>query len=164
MKQLLNYIKQEKIISQFNQDRISNHLINRLIFLINSRLLNADHPLINLHRLERNFDGIAEVASPLLGHVIYRESINFNKHFDLDQLEAIQVWDYWNHIEVAIPFNGFIQKGESGINPAYPNLKYQIYSGVTDTHSGNLYLMPNKKLDVKIIPQLVNKKHIAMRI
>jgi len=164
LKQLLNYIKQEKIISQFNQDRISNHLINRLIFLINSRLLNADHPLINLHRLERNFDGIAEVASPLLGHVIYRESINFNKHFDLDQLEAIQVWDYWNHIEVAIPFNGFIQKGESGINPAYPNLKYQIYSGVTDTHSGNLYLMPNKKLDVKIIPQLVNKKHIAMRI
>lgn len=164
LKQLLAYIKEKKIISQFNQDKISSHLINRLIFLINSRLLNTNYSLINSRHWERNFDAITEVASPLLGHLIYCESMNFNKYFDLSQIEAIQVWDYWNYVGIAIPFNGFIPKGESGINPAYPNLKYQIYLGTTNTHGGNLYVIPDKKLDVKIIPQLVNKKHTTMRI
>ncbi len=164
LKQLSSYIGQKGIISHLNLNEMSNYLVNRLAFLIYTRLLNANPPLINWSKPNLDFDTITSMAPQLIGHLLHRELKSYSRHSDFDQFEALQIWDYWNHMNIVIPFNGFIPKGESGINPAYPDLRYKIYSGKVHERENNLYLTPDKKLNIKIVSRLVHEKYATMRI
>jgi len=163
-KTLSDYIKGKKIISRFDQTTMSSYLVDRCTLLINTRLLSTSFHPINWHGLKWNFDFMAEILPSLVGHLIYRELKNRSSGPNLDQFEAFQVWNYWNYMNVVVPFNGFIPKGEIGINPAYPELKYQIYLGVPNKCGDNLYIAQDKKLDIKIMPRLVSRKYTTMRI
>ena len=50
------------------------------------------------------------------------------------------MWNYWNQMNIAIPFNGVIPKGEIGVNPGYANLKYRIYQGKITDNNGLILL------------------------
>lgn len=147
----------------FDGEHMLNNIRDRLVFLINSRLFSKlKQDWFNIHW---EYDYLAENGfSPLLGHLIHRELRNFNRYQDFyfyfDQFKALQIWNYWNHLGVQLPFNGFIPKGEMGVNPAYPNLKYKIYKGSLEK---NGILNLEKELKVQIAPRLVNLKDSFMR-
>src|SRR5262249_38706093 len=106
-------------------------------------------------------------VSPLLGHLVHRELRSFGRfpdfYFYFDQFKALQIWNYWNHMGIVIPFNGVIPKGETGINPAYPNLSYRIYRAGIMVESGVTYAQPEEELEVKIVPRLVHLRFATMR-
>lgn len=168
VKLLSDYIEQKKIISHFDERDMVRYLADRLIFLSNSRLLNEPSSLVEWDNIKWDFDTLTTIASPLLGHLVHREFRNFGRYpdfyFYFDQFKALQIWNYWNHMDVAVPFNGFFPKGESGINPACPHLKYQVFLGKNiGDRGGNLYVEPGCNLKIKIIPRLVNIKYTTMR-
>jgi len=77
-------------------------------------------------------------------------------------MKALQIWNYWNQLNLIIPFNGIIPKGEVGINPAYPELKYKIYLAESYKEENKMYLKPTKEQNVQIVPRLVDPKFTAM--
>ncbi len=66
-------------------------------------------------------------------------------------------------MNIAIPFNGIIPKGEVGINPAHPGLNYKTYSSKVVRENGHMYLDLKKELDLDIAPKLVDPKFTSMR-
>ena len=106
--------------------------------------------------------------SPLVGHLVHRELRNFGRfpdfYFYFDQFKALQIWNYWNHMGITIPFNGFFPKGEVGINPAYPNLKYHIYRAeISRENSSFMYVTKGEELEINIVPRLVHLRFATMR-
>ena len=70
----------------------------------------------------------------------------------------MQVWNYWNHNHIAVPFNGVIPKGEIGINPAYP-VEWQFFRGKYE----NGIIIKDDPLNLKTLPRLVDLKYTFMR-
>ena len=66
-------------------------------------------------------------------------------------------------MNIAIPFNGVIPKGEIGINPAYTDLKYKVYQGRVTERNGFDFIEPVKELKIELIPRLVDLKFSFMR-
>lgn len=168
LKQLGDYISSKKIFSNFSEKEMGRYLTNRLVFLVNSRLFKGDDQPIDWRDVRWDFDSLSDKASQLLGHLIHREFRNFGRYpdfyFYFDQFKALQVWNYWNHMDILIPFNGFIPKGETGLNPAWPDLDYKIYSSKTiEDASGEVYFEPGEVLNVSVVPRLVNIKYTTMR-
>ena len=66
---------------------------------------------------------------------------------------------------VIIPFNGIMPKGEIGINPACPDLKYKVYTGkeVKGPDAGAMYVEQDKELKIRIVPRLVDHRISIMR-
>ena len=167
-KQIVQYIKRKKLISKFDEKRFIEHLIKRLTFFTQSRLLNTVED-INWCTVNWSFNTLESVASPLLGHLVHRELRNFGRfpdfYFYFDQFKALQVWNYWNHMGVVVPFNGVLPKGEIGINPAWPDLKIKAYIGkeTKDSSPGAMYIERVKEISVKIVPRLVDYRIVIMR-
>lgn len=166
--EVANYIKDRKIIKDFDKEHMLSYLARRLAFLTDSRLFSEDRSLINWERLRWNFEELTEIFKPLLGHLIHRELRTFGRYpyfyFYFDQHKALEVWNYWNHMNIAIPFNGIIPKGEIGINPAHPSLSYKTYSTKTSRDkNGYLYIDLKKELELDIVPKLVDPKFTSMR-
>ena len=63
---------------------------------------------------------------------------------------------------VDIPFNGVFPKGEVGINPASPNMRYHVYKGKVKRVDGFLYIEKGEKLDVSIEPKLIDLRYSCM--
>ncbi len=169
LKQVGDYIIGKKIISKFNKDEMSRYLTDRLNFLVNARLFNNDNgSLTDWRDIKWDFDSLSIIARKLLGHLLHREFRNFGRYpdfyFYFDQQKALQIWNYWNHMDTVIPFNGCFPKGEMGLNPAWPDLEYNIYSSklIKDDRRG-IILELGEKLDIKVVPRLVNIKYTTMR-
>lgn len=164
---LITYLKDNKIFSKLNTDHLLTYITDRIIFLTNARLLSQESGLINWNRFKWDFENLSYNATPLVGHIIHRELRSFgrypNFYFYFDQYKALQIWNYWNHMNIAIPFNGIIPKGEIGINPAYTDLKYKVYTCKIKKYPENTYLIPDKQITVNIEPKLVNLKFAFMR-
>jgi len=62
-----------------------------------------------------------------------------------------------------IPFNGITPKGEVGINPAYPDLKYKIYKGNVKKQNGLIFLEPGESQYISVEPRLVELRYTTMR-
>jgi hypothetical protein len=154
----------EQIDPTINADHAQRYLVERISFLVNARLLSPDGTRQNWHYTRWEFDSLCERVAPLVGHLIHRELRTFGRYPDFyfyyDQHKALQVWNYWNHMDIVAPFNGTIPKGEVGINPAYPDLKYSIYLGEP---TANGIVRPVKELDLRITPRLVDLKFTLMR-
>ena len=141
--------------------------MEKLIFLTNARLLSKRTKLTNWNKLTWDFESLSDFAAPLIGHLIHRELRSFGRYpdfyFYFDQYKALQIWNYWNYMDIVIPFNGVIPKGEIGINPAYPNLKYNTYIGEVENKNEHTFLHPKKQIQLDITPKLVDLKFTFMR-
>lgn len=158
---LTKYFEKNKDI---NIQHMLEYIQEKLIFLINSRLFSCSP--INWDKINWNYEDLIETRlEPLVGHLIHRELRNYSRYRDFyfyfDQLKALQIWNYWNHMGIQIPFNGIIPKGEIGINPAFPNLKYKVYNSII-TKDNRVEL--GSQLDIEIIPRLVDLKNTFMRV
>ncbi len=167
IKEVIDYIEKSEIFKNFNQESFIHYLKKRLCFLTNARLLNGNDSPIEWNKIQWNFDYLSQYMSPLLGHLIHRELRNFkrypNFYFYFDQYKALQAWNYWNHMNIAITFNGVIPKDEVGINPACPDLKYQFYTSKTFRENDFLRIEPEKEIDINVMPKLVDLKFTTMR-
>ena len=112
-------------------------------------------------------DSLSEHFKPLLGHIIHRELRNFgrypNFYYYFDQVKALEVWNYWNYSNIITPFNGVIPKGELGINPAFPNLEYNIYKNKIVEEGGECFVDVKEKIKVDLVPRLVDLKFTTLR-
>ncbi len=167
LKNAVNYIKKRGVIKDFDENNMFRYLARRLAFLTNARLFSEDTKLMDWERLRWSFEELCEDMRPLLGHLIHRELRTFGRYpyfyFYFDQHKALDIWNYWNHMNIAIPFNGIIPKGEVGINPAHPGLNYKTYSSKVVRENGHMYLDLKKELDLDIAPKLVDPKFTSMR-
>ncbi|MGI8310709.1 hypothetical protein [Saccharopolyspora hattusasensis] len=140
------------------------YLRDRISYLVNARLLSAVVHPEDWHCVRWEFDDLRKFASPLIGHLIHRELRSFGRYPDFyfyyDQHKALQVWNYWNHMDIVAPFNGTIPKGEVGVNPAYPDLKYSIHRAELGEDG---LLHRSGKLHSTIAPRLVDIKYSLMR-
>ena len=66
-------------------------------------------------------------------------------------------------MNIIVPFNGLIPKGEIGVNPAYADLKYKIYTSRANINDGDLFLELEKEVKINIVPKLVDLKFNFMR-
>ena len=166
--ELISYAKANKIFKHLNTKHFKEYLTERLLYLINLRLFNLEEELIDWRKFEWSFENLALKAKKLVGHLIHRELRNFGRYpsfyFYFDQTKALQIWNYWNHMDIAIPFNGVFPKGEVGINPAYPDLNYKIYLGKVTNDSQFSYVDLEDEIDLSIEPRLVDLRHTQMRI
>jgi len=163
--EVINYLKKENIFKKINEEKMASYITERLVFLTNARLLPDDY--IEWTRFRWDFDNLSKHAKPLLGHLIHRELRNFgrypNFYFYFDQYKALQIWNYWNNMNLIVPFNGIIPKGEVGINPAYADLKYKVYTSKANIDNGDLFIELGKEVNINIIPKLVDLKFNFMR-
>lgn len=167
---LADYVEKNKIISNFDKEHMLNYLADRLVMLTNSRLLCSEvsSDPVNWFAIKWDFDYLSLIAPGLLGHLIHRELRNFGRYpdfyFYFDQFKALQAWNYWNHMDISIPFNGFIPKGEMGINPASTNLKYKVFSSniMKDSLSKKMFAEIGQELPIKLVPRLVDLRFTTM--
>lgn len=140
------------------------YLTERISHLVAARLFARGQAPGSWHHKRWEFDRLAQQLGPLLGHLIHRELRSFGRYPDFyfyyDQHKALQAWNYWNHMDIVVPFNGTFPKGEVGINPAYPDLRYRIWRAERD---GAGLLHPAEELALTIAPRLVDIKHTLMR-
>ena len=166
-KTLCKYIEDNRLFKIFNAKQMLKYLCEKLIFLSTARLINNVEKATSWGNLQWNFDSLLEIAQPLVGHIIHRELRTFDRYpdfyFYFDQIKALQVWNYWNHMDIAIPFSGLIPKGEVGINPAYPNLKYKVFKSDVYKKDNDCFISPKNEINIKIAPKLVNLKSSFMR-
>lgn len=168
LRDAVEYIKKRGIIKNFDEKHMFEYLSRRLSFLTNARLFSEETKLMNWERLRWDFEELSVDMKPLLGHLIHRELRTFGRYpyfyFYFDQHKALEVWNYWNHMNIVVPFNGIMPKGEVGINPAHPNLSYKTYSTkVYSDKPGEMYLDLQKELNLDIVPKLVDPKFTSMR-
>lgn len=143
---------------------LATYLADRLALLTCARLLNPAMYSADWTRLRWEFDELRAYVSPLLGHLIHRELRTFGRYpdfyFYFDQYKALQAWNYWNHMDIVLPFNATMPKGEIGINPAYPSLRTTVHRAELD---GRGRLSPAERLDVTIAPRLIDLRYTLMR-
>ncbi|MGM9468458.1 hypothetical protein [Streptomyces murinus] len=140
------------------------HLTARISYLTTARLLGPETPPVETHRIRWHFDHAMKFFGPLLGHLIHRELRRFQRYPDFyhfyDQDKAFQVWNYWNEMDIPLPFNATIPKGEIGINPAYPDLQYSAWTAeLGDDHLLHLA----EEIPLRLTPRLVGTQHGLMR-
>jgi hypothetical protein len=140
------------------------HLTERISHLVTTRLLTPGRLAEEWHSATWDFERTAESFGPLLGHLVHRLPRRFTRYPDLyfffDQQKAFQAWNHWNHMGIALPFNGTMPKGEIGINPAYPDLNYRIWRAEL---AGDGLLHPIEETPLRLTPRLVDTHHTTMR-
>jgi hypothetical protein len=112
----------------------------------------------------QDFDSLAEAAPSLLGQTIFRQMRILERYPQLylafEQAKALRAWSYWNDQRIATPFNGFLPKGEIGVNPAYPAARCTVWQA--DTCDRGL-VHPVDELGVTFMPRLADLAMTAMR-
>ena len=171
-----NIIELQRVINELEQENLVHirfvellkYLKKRIIFLINSCLLGSSVEPELRSNLTWEFDNLSTLFPHLVGHAIDREIRQTdqykNYHNLFDEFKAKSIWNYWNEMHIAIPFNGILPKGEIGINPTYSNLRYKIYRGKPQYINNELYVQPDQELAIRILPQLIPPKYSFMGI
>lgn len=143
---------------------LAAYLADRLALLVCARLLHPAMYTADWTRLRWEFDELRPFVAPLLGHLIHRELRTFGRYpdfyFYFDQYKALQAWNYWNHMDIVLPFNATMPKGEIGVNPAYPALRTTVHRAELTYHGA---LVPAERLDVTIAPRLIDLRYTLMR-
>lgn len=156
--------KLARIDPSIDMPHLTAYLADRLALLVCARLLHPAMYSTDWTRLRWEFDELRLYVAPLLGHLIHRELRSFGRYpdfyFYFDQYKALQAWNYWNHMDVVLPFNATMPKGEIGVNPAYPALRTTVHRAEL-TSTGTL--MPVERLDVTIAPRLIDLRYTLMR-
>lgn len=150
---------------KINFAHFSEWLVERVAYIVVTDLFTDSKLDICWSELIWEYPSVSEHFQPLVGHMVHRLLRNFNRFEDFyyyfDQTKALQIWNFWNHQNILFPFNGIIPKGEVGVNPAYNNLKYEIWSSRYDRESNTI--VPEVLLDVNISPRMVDLKNSFRR-
>lgn len=153
-----------RVDSSIDPTHARSYLTERISYLVTARLFTPGQVPEAWPHTRWEFDSLATQLGPLLGHLIHRELRTFGRYpdfyFYFDQHKALQAWNYWNHMDIIVPFNGTFPKGEIGINPAYPDLNYRVWRAEQDDIG---HLHPAEQLDLTIAPRLVDIKYTLMR-
>ncbi|UWM52284.1 hypothetical protein N0X72_26535 [Streptomyces carpaticus] len=111
-----------------------------------------------------DFDTLAVAAPSLLGQALFREMRKSGRYPQLylafEQAKALEAWDYWNTSGIPTPFNGFMPKGEIGINPAYPASACRVWTAEVCERG---LLHPVEELKLTPVPRLADLDMTAMR-
>ncbi|MBV6700992.1 hypothetical protein [Kitasatospora aureofaciens] len=103
-----------------------------------------------------DLDTLADAAPHLLGQLIFREIRILDRYPQLyhcfEQAKALEAWSYWNTECIPTPFNGTSPKGEIGINPAYPDADFTVWTAQT---CGRGLLHPVEQIAAVPAPRLV---------
>lgn len=168
IKEIFQYLLDQKCISNLNYKEVENYFFDRISILLYTRLWNHNVVVEDWRKLILTFNNLVEFFKPLLGHIIHRELRNFgrypNFYYYFDQLKALEAWNYWNHANIVVPFNGIMPKGEIGINPAFPDLEFEIHE--TEVHQKNtdeIFITPKNKIEVQLVPRLIDLKFTTLR-
>ncbi|MEU3464616.1 hypothetical protein ABZ721_32285 [Streptomyces sp. NPDC006733] len=137
---------------------------DRLSHLLTALALDAGQDATSLTFRDQDFDDLTRAAPSLLGQTLFREMRILQRYPQLylafEQAKALRAWNYWNKQRLATPFNGFLPKGEIGVNPAYPAADCRVW--VAETCERGL-LHPVDELDVAFVPRLADLGMTAMR-
>ncbi|WP_329468570.1 hypothetical protein [Streptomyces sp. NBC_01431] len=152
--------------------RIEPHLVSNAAAYTRDRLAHlfaaialAPHQDVTAYSFrEAMFDELALTAPALLGQSVFREMRILDRYPQLylafEQAKALPAWSYWNGNGIATPFNGFLPKGEIGVNPAYPDAEIKVWLAEC---CGRGLLHPIEPLDVAFVPRLADLGMTAMR-
>ncbi|MFH9677734.1 hypothetical protein ACH4L5_36505 [Streptomyces sp. NPDC017405] len=99
---------------------------------------------------------IQKTAPGLIGQMVFREIRYMPRYRQLyhcfEKSKALEAWEYWNNEGIPTPFNGFLPKGEIGINPVYPKSTLRVW--VAEQDKG--YLHPAEELTAALTPHLAS--------
>ena len=111
-----------------------------------------------------DFESLSAAAPSLLGQAVFRDMRLLPRYPQLylafEQAKALEAWSFWNTQGIPTPFNGFLPKGEIGINPAYPRADFTVWTAETCERG---LLHPVEQLDVTFVPRLADLALTAMR-
>lgn len=165
------YLTNIKMNADNNRLFFEDYITRRLHYFINDYFYNSNSD-INTRKsfwqnIEWGFEYLQYQLMPLLGHIIHRLLRNMHRFpnffFYFDQYKALQVWNYWNNVSIALPYNAVLPKGEIGINPANPYMRYKVFSTKLWQENGYCYIAPEKKLPLAIEPRLAEIDILFMR-
>ncbi|MDQ0990724.1 hypothetical protein [Streptomyces sp. V3I7] len=110
-----------------------------------------------------DFLTLAQVAPSLLGQMVFRQMRTEPRYPQLfsvfEQAKALGAYGYWNRQGIPTPFNGFLPKGEIGVNLAYPRGSYAVWTAEICDRG---LLHPVEQLDVTFIPRLTDLRATAL--
>ena len=120
---------------KFNDKQFKDWITRRLVYLTNARLFNDNN--------QNNIEGGSSIGILIIhlntqGRYWGTEFIgslgNFGRRSKFLFLFLIYQKFYkygiiGTHMDIEIPFNGVVPKGEIGINPALPDLTYKVFRG-----------------------------------
>ncbi|EKD70090.1 MAG: hypothetical protein ACD_46C00643G0002 [uncultured bacterium] len=148
-------------------EKFKDYSVDAVDFYIKNYLFNGRH---NDAFFRNNFDihDYENICPHFMGHILHRIIRKLNRypdfHVNFDTFKAIKIWNYWNKNSILFPYNSIIPKGEIGINPAFPELEYKVYStNVISESFGDVCVVKDKEINVKITPQLIEIKKLLMR-
>ena len=144
--------------------RVAEYARDRLSHLFAALALDPSQDAASFTFRDSDFDALAVTAPSLLGQAVFREMRIIERYPQLylafEHAKALEAWGYWNSQGIATPFNGFLPKGEIGVNPAYPGSGCTVW--VAETCEQGL-LHPVHQLDVVCVPRLAELSMTAMR-
>lgn len=173
IKEVIEFLETLKLQQLINVDyeHMFQYIQSRLIIYIATDFLTPEcfEKKFNRNNIQWNFNNLLVYAKPLMGHLIHRELRNFGRYPDFyyyfEQEKALKIRNYRNNMNILFPFNGITPKWEIGINPAFPELSYNIYTTKEISNdNNNLVLKKDKKLKVTIVPRIVDLKNSFMRM
>lgn len=142
------------------------YVAERVTYWVNTRFFTHPGTAVDWLGSTARFEDLATSLSPLIGHSIHRQLRTQTRYkefyFYFDHIKALEIWNYWNKANIAVPFNGVFPKGEIGINPAYTDMKYRIYKALTDAHEQQ-YIRKGEEMPIQIAPRLIDLHHSFMR-
>ncbi|MFD9686922.1 hypothetical protein [Kitasatospora sp. NPDC059088] len=110
----------------------ADYVRRRMSHLFAATSLTPCQEIWNLTFRAANLDTLTETAPRLLGQLIFREIRLLDRYpqlyYRFEQAKASEAWTYWNEVGIPTPFNGVTPKGEIGINPAYPNGRFTVWT------------------------------------
>lgn len=146
------------------ETRVAQYARDRMSHLFATITLDAAQDVSAVTFQGADFDTLAACSPSLLGQAVFREMRIIERYpqlyLALEEAKALEAWDYWNAEGIATPFNGFLPKGEIGINPAYPRSTCTVW--VAETCERGL-LHPIEQLDAVFVPRLAELGMTAMR-
>jgi hypothetical protein len=167
LSRVLERLEQEEFV-RIKFTELLEYVKERIAFLVQTCLFGSGKETISWTSLEWRFEELARVATPLVGHAIDREVRRTEQykgfHFLFDEHKAKSIWEYWQAMGIAVPFNGILPKGEIGINPACTGIRYKIHRGKSYYIGSELHVEPAEELAIQIPPHLIHPRRSFMGI
>lgn len=164
------YLSKINLLGDSHGMGFESYLLNRIKYLIRSRFYNVEsnYYFEGLPKVfAGDYDKITLSLTPLVGHTIHRLLRNMHRYpnfyYYFDQYKALQAWNHWNQTEIPIIYNALLPKGETGINAAYPDLEYKVYTVTIQLKDRMLFVEKKTEVDYRLQPRLGEVELLLMR-
>jgi len=141
-----------------------NYAARRLAHLYTTLALTPGDDAVAGHVAARHFETLADTVPGLVGQLVFRQMRLMARYPQLylaiEQAKAHSLWSYWNRLNITVPFNGSVPKGEVGLNTAHPDLGLKAWVAVVGDDG---LLHPGEELQLVPVPRLADLSLTAMR-